>query len=64
MDFLKNKEEIENYDEIAKVLREHGWETWYNDDNWVKTEWYDQGKNIAMMGQSTEDVYNDIINKI
>ena len=29
---LKEKNEIENYEEKSKVLRENGWETWYNDD--------------------------------
>jgi len=28
----------------SKLLRENGWETWYHDDNWIKTEWYEQGK--------------------
>jgi len=30
---LKDKHEIENYEDKAKVLRENGWETWYHDDN-------------------------------
>lgn len=58
---LKNKNEIENYEEKSKILRENGWETWYNDDNWIKTEWYDQGKKIDMMGRSTDDVYDNIM---
>jgi len=62
MNRLKFKHEIANYEEMAKVLRENGWETWYHDDNWIKTEWAEQGKKYDMMGRSTEDVYEDIIN--
>lgn len=58
---LKRKHEIPNYDEKAKVLHENGWETWYHDDNWIKTEWHDQEMRIDMMGRSTEDVYENII---
>ena len=43
---LKYKHEIPNYEEKAKILSENGWEPWYNDDNWIKTEWYDQGKKL------------------
>ena len=60
---LKNKNEIENYEEKAKVLQENGWETWYNDDNWIKTEWIEQGKKIDMMGRSTDKVYQTLINE-
>jgi hypothetical protein len=58
---LKNKHEIENYEEKSKTLHKNGWETWYHDDNWIKTEWWEQGKKIDMMGRSTDDVYEDII---
>lgn len=61
MNRLKFKHEMPNYDEMSKLLHENGWETWYNDDNWIKTEWYEQGKKIDMMGRSTEDVYNMLI---
>jgi hypothetical protein len=54
MNRLKYKHEIPSYEEKAKVLKENGWETWYDDDNWIKTEWRDQGKKIDMMGRSTE----------
>jgi len=36
---MKEKNEIENYEEKSKVLQENGWVTWYHDDNWIKTEW-------------------------
>jgi hypothetical protein len=61
MSRLKSKSEIPNYDEKAKTLRECGWETWYHDDNWVRTEWLGQDKKIDMMGRETEDVYNTIM---
>jgi hypothetical protein len=54
---LKYKHEIPNYDDKAKALRDNGWETWYSDDNWIKTEWVEQGKKIDMMGRSTESAY-------
>ena len=57
---LKNKNEIASYQEKAKCLRDNGWETWYNDDNWIKTEWYNQGKKIDMMGRSTESAYKTV----
>ena len=58
---LKNKNEIENYEEKAKVLKENGWETWYHDDNWIKTEWIKQGKKIDMMGLETDKAYQKLI---
>jgi hypothetical protein len=61
---LKNKHEIENYEEKSKTLLENGWETWYHNDNWIKTEWWEQGKKIDMMGRSTDDVYGDIIENL
>jgi len=60
MNRLKYKHEIPSYEEKAKVLKENGWETWYDDDNWIKTEWYDQGKKVDMMGRSTESAYKTI----
>ena len=60
---LKNKNEIENYEDKAKVLQKNGWEPWYHDDNWIKTEWVEQGKKIDMMGRSTDKVYASLIEK-
>jgi len=55
---LKNKEEIENYDLKAKVLEENGWTTWYNDDNWIRKEWYNNPKiRIDYAGVSTDVAY-------
>jgi len=58
MALLKEKHEIENYEEKAKFLSENGWETWYHDDNWIKTEWINKGVKYDMMGRETDDVYN------
>jgi hypothetical protein len=60
---MKQKNEIENYEDKSKVLQENGWETWYHDDNWIKTEWIEQGKAYDMMGDSTDRVYASIIKK-
>lgn len=57
---LKEKHEIENYEEKSNFLRENGWETWYHDDNWIKTEWVKEKKKYDMMGRSTDDVYNSL----
>lgn len=54
---LKNKNEIENYDLKAKVLTENGWTTWYHDDNWIKTEWYEKEIKIDNAGISTDEAY-------
>ena len=54
---LKNKADIPNYEEKAKFLQANGWQTWYNDDNWIKTEWYGQGKKVDMMGRTTDSAY-------
>ncbi len=60
---LKQKNEIENYEDKAKVLRENGYETWYHDDNWIETEWIEQGKAYDTTGNSTDRVYASIIKK-
>jgi hypothetical protein len=64
MSRLKDKHEIPDYEEKAKVLRENGWETWYSDDNWIKTEWIEQGKAYDRMGNSTDRVYALTIKQI
>jgi hypothetical protein len=61
MALLKQKHEIENYEEKSKLLRENGWETWSHDDNWIKTEWREQGKKIDMMGLGTDKAYKKLI---
>ena len=61
MALLKQKHDIENYEIKAKLLSENGWETWYHDDNWIKTEWVDQGKKYDMMGLETDKAYKKLI---
>jgi len=61
MALLKEKHEIENYEEKAKILRENGWETWHHVDNWVMSEWFFEGKNIQMAGLDTDKAYNKVI---
>ena len=61
---LKRKNEIENYEEKAKVLKENGWETWYHDDNWIKTEWVEQNKSVDRMGDSTDRIYAWLIKNV
>jgi hypothetical protein len=60
MSRLKEKHEIENYEEKAKLLRENGWQTLWHDDNWIKIEWFHQGKKVDMMGRETDDIYNEL----
>ena len=60
---LREKHEIENYEEKAKFLRENGWETYHHVDNWVMSEWFFEPKNILMMGRDTDDVYNQLFKK-
>lgn len=57
---LKNKNEISSYDQKAKILRENGWDTWYNDDNWIKIEWIKHGKRYDHMGRTTNDAFRSL----
>lgn len=50
--------------DIKKFLRDNGWETWYNEDNWIKTSWHDiPGMKIDMAGMSTMDAYKSQLNE-
>ena len=60
---MKPKYEIENYSDKASFLRENGWETYYNDDNWIMVEWIRQGKKYDWMGISTDDAYKMTLKK-
>lgn len=54
---LKTKEEIKNYKKKAEILKRFGWETWYSDDNWIKTKWWtDPNVDINTAGLTTEQV--------
>jgi hypothetical protein len=56
---LKTKEQIENYKEKSKFLKENGWTDLWHEDNWVMTEWYNNPKlDIDRAGCSTDMAYN------
>ena len=61
---MRDKNEILNYEEKAKVLRENGWDTYYHDDNWIKIKWIAEGKRYDVMGYETDDVYKSIMDKL
>ena len=33
---MKNRNEIPDYNKMAKALKNAGWDTWYHEDNWVQ----------------------------
>jgi hypothetical protein len=45
------------YSKKAKFLQEHGWETLWSDNNWIKTEWWDTIGDIDRAGITTDDAY-------
>jgi len=47
-----------HYDEMAKVLRENGWETSWSDDNWVKSKAKNKEANT---GISTKSAYSRVM---
>jgi hypothetical protein len=47
--------------EKEELAREHGWEQWYHDDNWIKTEWLKKGMKVEYSGVSLDYVYMNII---
>lgn len=60
---MKKKYEIENYSDKASFLLKNGWQTYYNDDNWIMVEWVTQGKRYDWMGVSTDDAYEISLKK-
>ena len=60
---LKEKEEIENYEEKSKYLKENGWTDLWHCDNWVKKEWFGHPTiNVDKAGFSTDIAYNFVKN--
>lgn len=56
---LKEKHEIENYEDKSKFLKENGWTDLWHVDNWVKVEWYSNSRiDIDRAGCSTNTAYN------
>ena len=47
--------------EKEKLAREHGWEQWYHDDNWIRTEWLKKGMKVEYAGVSLDYVYMNIM---
>lgn len=47
--------------EREDLARKHGWEQWYHDDNWIKTEWLKKGMKVEYSGVSLDDVYMNIM---
>ena len=60
---MKNRNEIPDYNKMAKALKNAGWDTWYHEDNWVQIKWLEAGKNISRMGKTTEEAYESITSK-
>jgi len=51
---MKNKEDIENYEEKSKFLNDNGWVSLWHPDNWIKEEWYnDPSINVDRAGISS-----------
>jgi hypothetical protein len=44
-----------------EIAREHGWEQWYHDDNWIRTEWLKKGMKVEYSGVSLDHVYMNIM---
>lgn len=47
--------------EREEIARKHGWEQWYHDDNWIRTEWLKKGMKVEYSGVSLDDVYMNIM---
>lgn len=59
---LKNKEDIENYDEKAKFLKDNGWTDLWHEDNWVQEDWFDDSSiNVDRAGIPTDVAFNNCI---
>jgi hypothetical protein len=50
--------------EREELARQHGWEQWYHDDNWIKTEWLKKGMKVEYSGKSLDDVFFKIMEEI
>ena len=55
---MKNKSEIENYDEKYKFLKDNGWTDLWHEDNWVQEDWvHDPKLNVDHMGMTMDNAY-------
>lgn len=46
---------IKDYEYKSKILKENGWVTYYNDNNWIRKEWFNYPNlKIECSGVSTD----------
>jgi hypothetical protein len=57
---MMDKNEIDNYSEKEKTLRENGWTDLWHPDNWVKNEWVNMNIDIDRAGFSMDSAYASI----
>lgn len=60
---LLEKNQITDYELKSKILFENGWENYYHDDNWIKTQWMKDGLPYDKMGISTDEAYEQVSNE-
>jgi hypothetical protein len=59
------KEDIQNYDEMSKFLKDNGWTDLLHPDNWVKTKWVDNPSiDIDVVGRSIQQAYKSCLKQI
>lgn len=50
------------YEEKALILRSHGWETLWSEDNWIKSVWReDRRLNLDWAGSSTDNAFEQVM---
>lgn len=55
---LRDKQDIENYNEKSKFLNDNGWVTYYHDDNWIQEDWFeDLNIRVEYVGLNTDETY-------
>lgn len=55
---LRDKQDIENYNEKSKFLNDNGWVTYYHDDNWIQEDWFeDLNIRVEYVGLNTDEAY-------
>ena len=56
---MKNKSEIENYDEKYKLLKDNGWTDLWHEDNWVQEDWFNNpAVDVDRAGIPMDTAYN------
>ena len=55
---LRDKQDIENYNEKSKFLNDNGWVSYYHDDNWIQEDWFeDLNIRVEYVGLNTDEAY-------